>query len=125
LTSAVRPEQNAARWEAILSALPAWVEAYVHDLRRLLASRQMGTVKLGLAKLVKEIVVEPQGDGADGAVQLRLRGSLESVLRLAAGKCELGGSPGPLLAVLQGLDLPPVKVDLRGRRGTAVAVRAA
>ena len=79
------------------------------DLRRLLASRQMETVKLGLAKLVKEIVVQPQGDSADGAVQLRLRGSVESVLRLAAGKCELGGSPGGLSARLT----PTTRVTFR------------
>jgi len=125
---AARPEQDAARWEAILAAVPQWVKAYVDDLRRLLASRQVETVKWGLARLVKEVVVEPHHDGGEITPRLRLVGSLEGVLRLFADKCELGGSPGGISSRL----LPPTQVSfllpsVRGvrRYQLAAAVKSA
>ena len=58
------PEKAAAEWEALLSSVPAAVEAYVDDLRELLAEGDIALVKQRLAEVVQEIVVEP--DGADG-----------------------------------------------------------
>ena len=95
------PEKAAAEWEALLSSVPAAVEAYVDDLRELLAEGDIALVKQRLAEVVQEIVVEPDGGGRQRGgkplAQLRITGCLARVLALAAEKYKTAGSPGGIL----------------------------
>ena len=92
------PEKQAAEWDALLSSVPAAVEAFVDNLRELLAEGDIALVKRRLAEVVQEIVVEPDKGGRQRGgkprAQLRVKGCLPRVLALAAEKCKTGGSPG-------------------------------
>ena len=114
--------------ERALAALPDVVEEHLGhgDLAELTDPSHVARAHALLAELVTSITVVPVE--AKGGYTCTVTGDLSGVLRIAGDKRAMvssDGSPGGILALLQNLDPPPVEVELRGRRRTAVAVGVA
>ncbi len=91
------PEKAAAEWEALLSSVPAAVEAFVDNLRELLAEGDIALVKRRLAEVVQEIVVEPargEAEGREAASAAARHGLPGARPGAGGGKEQNGGSPG-------------------------------